>query len=478
MRCLLAFALCSLPLGSTAQEPDAPLPRSMTPAERAVWESSPPVVLATDPPTGPVRCVAEYEPMEGLVVAWEGLASWQTILTEIIRNVTGPNGRGIAYVSVDSTSEQSTVSSQLASSGIDLSKVRFIVTTTDSIWIRDYGPRYIYQGGVRTIVDHVYNRPRPNDDAFPFAFGALKRHRLYGIPLVHGGGNFHLDAHDRSYVTRLINNENPGYTEPQIWQLWQDYQRVDTTFFNPFPTTIDSTQHIDMWLQVVSDSTVVVSDWPSAPGSTQDVICDNAATYFADRGYTVYRTPAVSVGGTHYTYTNVVVFNDLVIVPTYTATGVSQYNSQALSTWALAAPGKQIVPLNGQAIVTSAGVFHCIVMHVPVPSRGANPAVYVTQPNGRPIYQPGQQIPIRWVSDDDQGVASVDVSVSLDGGATWTPVEAGGPDDGECLWTAPNRFTRSGLARVMVRDGDGNTGSDTSDGGFVIRGPTRINLHP
>ena len=37
-----------------------------------------------------------------------------------------------------------------------------------NVWMRDYGPRFIDNDGVRASVDHVYNRPGHNgDDRFP-----------------------------------------------------------------------------------------------------------------------------------------------------------------------------------------------------------------------------------------------------------------------------------------------------------------------
>ena len=42
-------------------------------------------------------------------------------------------------------------------------------------------------------------------------------------------------------------------------------------------------------------------------------------------------------------------------------------NAQAISVYQQAFPGKQIIGIDGTQIVSSAGVFHCIVMHVPDP---------------------------------------------------------------------------------------------------------------
>ena len=230
--------------------------------------------------------------------------------------------------------------------------MHFVIATTDSIWMRDYGPRYVYQGDVRSVIDHTYNRPRPWDNQFPSFFAGHRGQPLYEHTLTHGGGNFHLDALGDSYMTRLINNENPGMTEQQIHGVFEDYQNLDTTFFNPFPTNVDATQHIDMWMQVFDDDKVMISDWPTQPGSTQDQICDSAASTMAGLGYTVFRIPAIQASGTHYTYTNVVMCNDLVIVPSYTHIAVSGYNSQARNTWVNACPGKTVVQVNSEPIVT------------------------------------------------------------------------------------------------------------------------------
>jgi agmatine/peptidylarginine deiminase len=454
------------------------VPRSMTAAERLLWESNPPTVTSTPPPTGPVRTVAEYEPMDGLCLAWEGPSTWLDIVAQIAREITGPNGGGMAYVAVDDAADQANADSWLRGAGVNMSRVRFLVVTTDTIWIRDYGPRYIYQGGVRAIVDHIYNRPRPNDDAYPFAFGASKGHRVYEIPLIHGGGNYHLDAVDRGYATRLIRNENPGRTEQEIIQLWFDYQRLSTTLFDPYPSSVDSTQHIDMWMQVISDNGVVISDWPLQPGSPQDQIADNAAAFMQARGYTVYRTPALLVNRVHYTYTNVVMFNNVVLIPSYTNSTVQPYNQPALDVWRLALPSKQIVQINGQPLVTSAGVFHCIVMHVPAALSGSTPSVYVTEPNGPRTLRPGSTVPIRWVSDDDVRTASVDVQFSSDGGASWQTLASGVADSGEYLWQIPGQTTRRGKVRVLARDTDGNVGRDESDGVLAIQTIQRVGPRP
>lgn len=475
---LTAVALLSAstlaPAGAIEYPEGAETPRHLTAEEALLVEREPLWLNAlravTDPPDGPVRCPGEYEPMDGIIVGWEGSTSWLNILAQIGAAVT-TTGDANFYVITDFASEVPDATNRLTTYGADLSRVQFMSRTLDSIWMRDYGPRYIYVGDVRAVVDHTYNRPRPNDNLFPEFFAAQKGHAYYGLPLVHGGGNYHLSGAGDSFATRLINNENPGLTESQIHDIWADYQNVDTTFSNPFPTFVDSTQHIDMWMQVIGDNAAVVSDWPSNPGSTQDLICDAMASLLTSRGWTVHRTPAFSVSGTHYTYTNVVMCNDVVIIPSYTSPSVSPSNAAALAVWQAALPGKTITQVNGQPIVTAAGVFHCIVMHVPAHLGGENPTAYLRTPNGGQSLNPGDSVDILWLSDDDQLVTNVDILLSTDGGATFpTVIASQTADDGAFTWTVPDLYTTQARIRIVARDAQANTGSDDSDADFTING--------
>lgn len=446
------------------QQPTYPegeeVPRSLTPVEEA-WIAQNPLggraFLATAPPTGDVHCAAEYEPMAGIFIAWEGSSSWTTILAKMAAEIT-TTGNAKVYCVVDNSGESSSASTKIASYGANMGQVEFLVRGTDSIWIRDYGPRYIYQGDVRAIVDHTYNRPRPNDNSLPTFAASYFGHARYEHPLVHGGGNFHLDALGGGYLTRLINNENPSYSESDIQQVFRDYQNLETTLFTPFPTSVDSTQHLDMWMQVYDDDKVMISDWPAQSGSTQDNICDQAALDMAAAGFSVTRVPARTSGFTHYTYTNVVMCNDLVLIPLYTNSTIQQYNGQALAAWQAALPNKTIVQIDAQSIVTSAGVLHCIVMHQPAHRGGVNPTAYVVSPAGGEILNPGEQIDIQWISDDDVAALSADIELSTDGGTTWAAVASGLSPAGTLAWTVPTIRSGDARIRVTVADGVANTG--------------------
>lgn len=472
VRINLVLASFAATLAAQQQYPEGvDIPRSLTPAE-AAWLANHPMGgtdAVTPPPTGPVHCPAEYEPVEGLCIAWEGSTAQLQVLQQIAVQVTTV-GQAKMFVYCDSSTEAASVVTTLTNAGCNMTRVQTLVATTDTIWMRDYGPRYVFEGDCRAIVDHIYNRPRPNDDVMPQHFAGVKGHRLYGIPLVHGGGNFHLDALGAGEATVLIANENPTLTQAQIRQHWLNYQNLDVTLRNAFPTSVDSTQHIDMWMQICGDRRAVISDWPNNPGSTQDVICDSTTTALQAAGWTISRVPARLVSGVHYTYTNVVLCNDLVLIPSYTNSTVSPSNATALAAWQAAMPGKTVVAINCQGLVTSAGVMHCIVMHVPQPRGGAIPTANLKSPTN-PTLQPGATATIEWLADDDVGVTGVDLWLSVNGGASFVyPIAQNVPHTGFFSWTVPNLYAPSAKIRVVARDALGNTGSDDSDVPFAIAG--------
>lgn len=455
---------------------DGAVPRSLTHIERQYIEENPlsQLVDQTVPPSGPLHTPAEYEPMDGVLLAYQGPSSWKTILDQMAANIT-TIGEANVYVIAPTQSSANQAIQRMSNEGADMDRVTALVQPTDSIWIRDYGPRYTYEGDVRVILDHTYNRPRPLDNAIPSFVSDHFNQGYYLKPLVHGGGNYHLDALTEDstpgggYTTKLINNENPGYTQQQIHDIWLSFQNLTTTFYDPLPPNIDATQHIDMWMQVIADDKVIISTWPANQGSVMQQICDAAADDFESRGFTVYRVPARFVSGTHYTYTNMVVVNDLVLLPYYTNSTVAPHNAEALSIVRNAVPDKTVVQINTQAIVTAAGVMHCIMMHVPAHRGEGSPATYLRSPRGGQVYETGDSVTIEWISDAVTNIDSADLLLSLDGGENYNVVLAEDiPNTGSWQWTVPSMPSSEARVRVVVHDANGESGADESSDDFAI----------
>ncbi len=457
----------ALPPGADATNP-APLPKYLTPEEALLPPL--PVVQGRAAPTGTIYCPAEYEPCDGLFIAWEG---YTDILTEMTVKITQNDPNVTVWCVVDTATEQTSASSALSAAGAVMSRVQFIIRTTDTVWIRDYGPRFIFNNNARAIIDHTYNRPRPNDDAFNDYLASLWGIAQYDIPLEHGGGNFHLFSNHDAFMTSLILTENEGLTAQQVKDYYLQYQNLNLTIYTGFPTSFDSTQHIDMWMLPAGDHRVIIGQYAASTGQPY-TITENAVTDLTARGYTVYRTPGWNSGGTHYTYTNAVVLNNQVFMSKFGGSYATQ-DAQALAVFQNAFPGYTIHQINNASIITAAGAMHCIVMHVPKLPVDPLPHVTVLDPNGTETLYADETYTIRWQATDNVGVTSIDLAYSTDGGVTYPHVIATGEaNDGAYPWMVPPTPATQCRIKVVAHDADGNTAEDVSNADFTIIQPLTL----
>lgn len=345
-----------------------PLPRGFSAWEIANYRAPELPDVIRVPPMNRVRAQAEYEGNEGLIVRW---GSFNSLLTEMTTKITTAQRGGRVMIVVTGASQQSSATAILQGASADLSRVTFVTQACNpasacSVWMRDYGPRFIDDGGRLGIVDHVYNRPaRTLDDTFPTVFASVRGEQRYDLPLVHGGGNFHLFRNRDAYMTRLIADENPSLSEQAIKDLYLDYQGLDLTLTDPFPATYDSTQHIDMWMLPLADDSVLIGEYAASEGGgIPKTVSDATANLMTSRGYTVYRTPGWRANGAHYTYTNSVLLNGVALICKFGGAYAAR-DAQALATFRSALPESEVMQVDCSGIIASAGAIHCIVMHIP-----------------------------------------------------------------------------------------------------------------
>lgn len=355
-------------LATLVDDNPKPLPRGFSADELAIFVPAWLPAQISAPPTASVRAQAEYEATDGILVRW---GSFNSVITSMAVPLTTAAQPANVYVVVNSSSQQASATNALAGAGANMTYVRFIIQPCNpsggcSVWMRDYGPRFIDDGGHRGMIDHTYNRPsRTVDNAFPALLASAWNEARYDIPLVHGGGNFHLFRNRDAFMTRLVANENAGVSEQQIKDDYLQYQGLNVTLTDPFPSSYDSTQHIDMWMLGLGDNKVLIGDYAASEGGgIPKTVTDNTANLMASRGYTVYRTPGWNSSNTHYTYTNSVIVNRTALICRFGGTNTTR-DAQALATYQAAMPGYDIVAVDCSGIIGSAGAIHCIVMHVP-----------------------------------------------------------------------------------------------------------------
>ena len=426
--------------------------------------------LAGLPSTGLIESPAEYSPTRGVLFQYGN--SWNSVVTALVSNLTGSASYDeIAYVVVANQTTANSAASAFSAAGANLSKVVFIIQPNNSIWMRDYGPHFIFQNGTLAVVDSHYYPTRPQDNFIPTLVGdSTFNVPTYDQGLYYSGGNFQPGPNRSGFCTALINLDNPtsgGHNEALIRELHQTFQGIDTLHIMPqLPFSVDGTGHIDMWMYLVDENTVVISEFIAGSNATAISVTNNAVPYMQALGFEVFRPQAWNVGATHYTYANAFRVNNRIFIPCYGTAlapgGNSAYNTRdadALAKWqAAAGPGVQIVPIQCSSIITASGAIHCIVKQVP---RRAElvPAAHIVEPAGGEVLLNGATQVIRWNATDtnNAALANVDLAYSLDGGTTWNAIANAIADSGSFNWVVPAGASSSAMVRVTARSTDGDT---------------------
>ena len=124
------------------------LPRNLTVEEQSRLHEIGTSRTITDHPDSIVYTPAEFDSVAGIIFAWE---AYSTLLTELIKEVAEED---TAWVVVDNTSEENSVSNTLSNAEVNMDHVVFQVIPTNSVWIRDYGPWWVIEpGNSRAIID-------------------------------------------------------------------------------------------------------------------------------------------------------------------------------------------------------------------------------------------------------------------------------------------------------------------------------------
>jgi agmatine deiminase len=433
-----------------------------------------------EPNTGVIYSPPEYDPTHGVIFRY-GLG-YNSVVTACVAALTSdPSHDEIAYVLVTSASVQSQAEAAFASAGADLSKVVFYIQPGESVWARDYGPHFVTVDDALAIVDSHYYSSRPKDNFIPSAMGDQNlKVPTYDMGLYYSGGNFQPGPNKSAFITSLINSDNPasaGFDATFIAELYKTYQGVETLHVFPaLPGSVDGTGHIDMWMYLVDEDTVIISEFKAGSNQTAINITNNAVPYMQDLGFEVIRTPAWNVGSTHYTYTNAYRVNDRIFVPVYgTAVvpgGNSAFNADdaaAMALWQQAAgPGVEVIPIQCNGIIPAAGAIHCIVMQVPRYT-GSAPAVDVVSPAGGEVWLRGAPQTIQWSAIDTNNTDPVQIQVfiSPDGVNGWRHLGTT-TDTGSLTVNVVGRQSDNAVIKVVAKSSDGDETTAYS-APFVLR---------
>ncbi|MCD6101505.1 MAG: agmatine deiminase family protein, partial [Candidatus Cloacimonetes bacterium] len=331
-----------------SQHPES-LPIWMTEEEKLKKDEIGKDFLPTNPPSSPIRQPAEFEPMEGVLIRYPfGIST--SIIAEMAEDV-------IVYCVVTS-SQQSNAYTIMSNAGVNMNNVQFINCQTDTYWIRDYGPWFIFNGESQPgIVDFIYNRPRPYDDAVPGHVGSYLGIDVYNMNLVHTGGNYMTDGQGISISTDLVWQENPSMTHAEIDSIMNEYLGINTYYVVP-DALGEYIEHIDCWAKYLAPDVIMIIE--VSPSHSHYAQIEAAVDYFENQ-MSCYGTPyQIERVYTHLSqpYINSLILNNKVLVP---ITG-SSWDDEAIASYQAAMPGYEVLGFTGSWVSTDA--LHCRTMGV------------------------------------------------------------------------------------------------------------------
>lgn len=432
MKQFIVLALLFIYAVANAQD----LPHYMTHQEKSILKTyfQNRVTSETDvptPPPTPVRTMAEWEELSAIQITW-------TAQTAILRQIVDyAQEECLVYIVC---SDSNAVKTYLTQGGVPHTNVKFLVTGFNSIWCRDYGPWTVYSNTVDTLrfIDWIYNRPRPLDDATPVFvanYMGIPIHQTINSPndLVNTGGNFMVDGHGTAFASKLILTENQAgnpygvsvKNESQINNIMSSYMGVNR-YIKMDILPYDQIHHIDMHIKLLDEETLLVSQYPAGVADGPQIeanlqyVLNNFQTCFG-KPYKVVRIPAPpgpngqypNNGGDYRTYTNSLIVNKTVIVPTY----APQYDTTALRIYRENMPGYNVVGINCNAIITSLGAIHCITKEI-----GVREPVFISHSALRNTSNTTQPYEVKAYIKTKSGVAAARMYWSTDTLAGFTQV--------------------------------------------------------
>jgi agmatine/peptidylarginine deiminase len=394
------------------------LPNYLTDKEKEILKTYNPPVEKFGwiiPPNKPVRTIAEWEELEGIMITW-------TSYTSILRQVVDfAQEEGLVYIVC---SDSNSVKSFLQSGGVPFTNLKFIIAPFNSIWCRDYGPWYVYSNVADSsyIVDWIYNRPRPLDDVIPGIFANYKNIPIYQMTqspynFTATGGNFMTDGNGTGFSSKLILNENPTKTEAEIDTMIKKFMGIKKYIkFDNLP--YDGIHHIDMHMKLLDEETILVGQYPAGVADGPQIeanlqyLLTNYQTCYG-RPFKFVRIPMPpdalgrypNTGGDYRTFTNSIIINKTVIVPTYEL----RYDTIGLRIYTESMPGYNIVGINSNQIITALGAIHCITKEL-----GTSEPIFISHPAIRTVLNVNNPYQVKAYIKTRSGISSASLFWSTD----------------------------------------------------------------
>ncbi len=365
-----------------------------------------------------VRPMVEWEPMQAIMMSYPGnmtsasnasktfhkIARFSSLVADVWFVVDGDKAKDALIKGM--------LAEGMTQADVD-TKVKFLTAELDSIWYIDSGPLPIIDTATNTYAfsDFRYYHPRPIDDGVPTVvgrelqntFGLSSPTVTYRMPLNVEGGTFQATtdgvcftssrqlyymscdagACKSSYNNGPLADVNDPAKTPELAymkQVWGQYAGCKDIIVT-HSITDDGTGHIDMYMKVVDDNTIIMGAYeaPFEAGTPQEA---NAARMDANAAlleaytkadgskFTVHRLVmpghrSSSEGKVPFTYINSTFINGLNLWPVSPHAAWQDRQASAAAKWSEVMPDYEHIPIDSTELSFWSGAIHCITRTIP-----------------------------------------------------------------------------------------------------------------
>ena len=332
------------------------------------------------------RLPAEWEPQDGVLLAWPHAASdWQPLL-ERVEPVYCAVAREISrfervLIALPPGEE---ITGKLRCAGANLENITLCPVPTNDTWARDFGPITVLRGHEPLLLDFGFNgwglkfaADLDNQITRCLADAGLFRPPRRPVGLVLEGGSIESDGRGTILTTAacLLNpNRNPHLSRPELETALSELLGADRFLWleSGHLAGDDTDSHVDTLARLCPDDTILYVACDDPSDSHYPVLTAMAAelaalktregrpyrliplpwpeALFDDEGE---RLPA--------TYANFLVINGAVLVPTY----ADKSDGAALAAVGRAFPDREVIAIDCRPLVLQHGSLHCVTMQLP-----------------------------------------------------------------------------------------------------------------
>ena len=336
--------------------------------------------LADSPEKSFPRLAGEFEPQKAIVLSVSDLRYQHNgVLTQIVEKTSGRVPLVILYN--DSKQLKSSVK-LLDGLDCDLTHVSLCELKLDTIWLRDFGPRMVETSRGAMSVDFFYDGQRPLDDKFPLTWGdrtgaetSKVKWTLHGGNLISNGKGLAL-ASSRLFEDNFIAfpKKTPGMdVEFERRKIVVDAFKQDCNINQLLilePLQPEATKHVDMFVTFLAPDQVLLAQVDPRVDPVNARVLEYNASLLKQvkvdgKPMRVERIMLPPRNGKYWSpYTNIILANDLVLMPVYKSDPPSVIRN-AIRVYQKLLPGFQVETVDMTTMQKLEGALHCMSVNVP-----------------------------------------------------------------------------------------------------------------